>query len=322
LNPGDGVLAFNIGHFSHLYAECARRVGATVEEIDLPWGRGIPPDLVHERLARDTGRTIKAVLVVHNETATGVTSRLRAIREAIDAAGHPALLIVDVVSALGSIDFRFDEWKIDVALTGSQKGLMLPPGMAILCVGPRALAQSTRVTTPRYFLDWRPVLEEHRRGYTSYTPATLLLYGLREALRMLQEEGLPDVFGRHQRLADGVRTAVRAWGLSTVCEDPAEYSNSLTAVNVPEGLDADAVVGAAWQRLNLSLGVGLGRLKGRAFRIGHLGSLNDLEVIATMAGVEMALAMTGVRLSIGSGVAACQNFLMGHHLARQDSAAR
>ncbi|MGH7430186.1 MAG: pyridoxal-phosphate-dependent aminotransferase family protein, partial [Candidatus Methylomirabilaceae bacterium] len=287
-----------------------------------PWSRGVPADLVRERLAADARHEYAAVLVVHNETSTGVTSNLKAIRKAIDETAHPALLLVDVVSALGSIDFRFDEWGIDVAVTGSQKGLMLPPGMAIVCVGPRALAASERASSPRYFLDWRPVLEEHRRGYTPYTPATLLLYGLREALRMLREEGLPNVFARHQRLAEGVRRAVRAWGLSIVCEDPAEVSHSLTAVYSPDGIDADAVVHSAVQRLNLSLGIGLGRLKGRAFRIGHLGSLNELEVIATVAGVEMALAMNGARLRPGSGVAACQEFLMSQYVAPQERAAR
>ncbi len=322
LGPGDRVLAFNIGHFSHLYAECAGRFGVIVEEIDLPWSRGVPAEVVFDRLSRDAAHAYRAVLVVHNETSTGVTSNVGAIREAISAAAHPALLLVDVVSSLGSIDFRFDEWAVDVALTGSQKGLMLPPGMAILCVGPRALAGSARVTTPRYFFDWRPVLEELRRGFSPYTPATLLLYGLREALRMLLEEGLLNVYARHQRLAESVRRAVRAWGLSILCEDPAEYSHSLTAVVMPAGVNADAVVHAAAQRLNLSLGIGLGRLKGRAFRIGHLGSLNDLEVIATVAGVEMALAMAGVRLSLGGGVAACQDFLMGHYMAPRDSAPR
>ncbi|MGQ0548715.1 MAG: pyridoxal-phosphate-dependent aminotransferase family protein [Armatimonadota bacterium] len=322
LSPGDRVLAFNIGQFSHLYAECARRFGIAVDEVDLPWSRGVPAELVRERLAADTHHAYAALLVVHNETSTGVTSNIKAIREAIDKVGHPALLLVDAVSALGSIDFRFDEWGVDVAVTGSQKGLMLPPGMAIVCVGPRALAASARATSPRYFLDWKPVLDEHRRGYTPYTPATLLLYGLREALRMLDEEGLPNVFARHQRLAESVRRAVRAWGLSIVCEDPAEYSHSLTAVYPPEGIDADAVVRSAVQRLNLSLGVGLGRLKGRAFRIGHLGSLNELEVIATVAGVEMALGMNGVRLRLGGGVAACQEFLMSQHMAPQDRAAR
>jgi alanine-glyoxylate transaminase/serine-glyoxylate transaminase/serine-pyruvate transaminase len=316
LSPGDKVLAFNIGHFSHLYAECARRFGVEVDEIDLPWGTGVPADVVYDRLSKDSRHAYRAVMVVHNETSTGVTSNVKAVREAMDAARHPALLLVDTVSSLGSIDFRFDEWKVDVALTGTQKGLMLPPGMAVLCASPRAIAESERVTSPRYFFDWRPVLEENRKGYFPYTPATLLLYGLREALRMLFEEGLPNVFARHQRLAEGVRRAVKAWGLSILCKNPEEYSNSLTAVVVPEGVDANEVIRIAEKRLNLSLGTGLGRLKGRVFRIGHLGSLNELEVLATVAGVEMALAMTGVEIPVGAGVRACQEYFLEHQTVK------
>jgi alanine-glyoxylate transaminase/serine-glyoxylate transaminase/serine-pyruvate transaminase len=315
VSPGERVLAFNIGHFSHLYAECARGLGIVVDELDLPWGEGVPPAQVYERLANDVGHTYKAVLVVHNETSTGVMSDLRAIRGAMRDAKHPALLLVDVVSALGSMDFRFDEWGVDVALTGTQKGLMLPPGMAILCAGPRAIEASARCTTPRYFFDWRSVLEDTRRGYFPYTPATLMLYGLREALRMLMEEGLPNVFARHRRLAEAVRRAVVADGLSILCKDPALSSQSLTAVGVPEGTDAEAVVRTAAQRLNLALGTGLGRVKGKVFRIGHLGSLNELEVIATIAGVEMACTVAGIRVPVGAGVAACQRFLMEPQMA-------
>ena len=316
LNPGDRVLAFNVGHFSHLFTECARRHGMQVDEVDLPWVQGVPARLLRERLEADRSHSYAAVLVVHNETSTGVTSDLRAIRAAIDGTKHPALLLVDTVSSLASIDFRFDEWGVDVALTGTQKGLMLPPGMAVLCVGPRALARAEQVRTPRYFFDWRPVIVEMQRGYFPYTPATLMLYGLREAVRMLQEEGLPAVFARHARLAEGVRRAVRAWGLQIFCKNPAEYSNTLTAVVMPDGTDADAVLRAAEARFNLSLGTGLGRLRGRAFRIGHLGALNDLEVLATLAGVEMALTLAGVRVPVGGGVAACQQFLMETLLAR------
>jgi len=314
LNPGERVLAFNLGQFSHLYAECARGLGAVVDEVDVPWGSGVPADVVHERLRSDRGHAYAAVLVVHNETSTGVTSNVRAVREAIDAAGHPALLLVDTVSSLASIDFRFDEWKVDVALAGTQKGLMLPPGMAVVCVGPRALARGEDVRSPRYFFDWRPVLAEMQRGYFPYTPATLMLYGLREAVRMLAEEGLPNVFARHGRLAEGVRRAVRAWGLSIVCRNPQEYSNTLTAVMMPDGVDADGVLRMAAQRLDLSLGTGLGRLKSRAFRIGHLGALNELEVLATVAGVEMALTMAGVRIPLGAGVTACQKFFLEEQL--------
>jgi alanine-glyoxylate transaminase/serine-glyoxylate transaminase/serine-pyruvate transaminase len=310
LNPGDRVLAFNIGHFSHLYAECARRLGMALDVVDMTWGDAVAPERVYERLAADAAHAYNAVLVVHNETSTGVTSDLRAIRAAMRAAKHPALLLVDVVSALGSIDFRFDEWEIDVALTGTQKGLMLPPGMAILCAGPRALEAGAKCTAPRYFFDWRPVLEDSQRGYFPYTPATLMLYGLREAVRMLMEEGLANVFARHRRLAEAVRCAVAADGLSNLCKDPSSYSQSLTAVVVPEGTDAEAVVRTAAQRLNLALGTGLGRLKGKVFRIGHLGSLNELEVVATIAGVEMACILAGIRVPLGAGVTACQEFLV------------
>ncbi|HLW60382.1 MAG TPA: aminotransferase class V-fold PLP-dependent enzyme [bacterium] len=313
VSPGDRVLAFNNGYFSHLYAEVARRLGAVVNEIDLTWGDGIPPRLVHDLLAQDAAGTYKAVLAVHNETSTGVTSDLKAIREAMRAAKHPALLLVDAVSGLASVDLRFDEWEIDVALTGSQKGLMLPPGMAILCASPRAIEASARVTTPRYFFDWRPVLEESRRGYFPYTPATLLLYGLREAVRMLLEEGLPNVFARHRRLAGAVRRAVTATGLSILCRDPVLSSPSLTTVLVPEHADADAVVRAGAARLNLALGTGLGRLKGKAFRIGHLGALNELEVLATIGGMEMACAVAGIRLPLGAGLTACLHALMEQH---------
>ncbi len=320
VSPGDHVLTFNIGHFSHLYAECARKLGAVVDEIDVPWGEGVPVDSVRDRLSRDAAHRYRAVLVVYNETSTGVTSDVKAIREAMNAATHPALLLVDVVSALGSIDVRFDEWGIDVALTGTQKGLMLPPGMAVLCAGPRAIEESTRVTTPRYFFDWRPVLNEMRRGYFPYTPATLSLFGLREAVRMLLEEGLANVLARHRRLAEAVRRAVAAWGLSILCARPEWWSHSLTAVVTPDGVDADAVVRAASARLDLSLGTGLGRLKGKVFRIGHLGALNDLEVLATVAGVEMACAFAGIRLPVGAGVAAAQRFLMEQQLTAAPAA--
>jgi alanine-glyoxylate transaminase/serine-glyoxylate transaminase/serine-pyruvate transaminase len=321
LSPGDRVLAFNCGFFSHLFAESARRLGMAVDEVDLPWSRGVPPDLVRERLSADSAHTYRAVLVVHNETSTGVTTDVAAIREAMRAAGHPALLLVDTVSGLGSVDFRFDAWGVDVALTGSQKGLMLPPGMAILCAGPRALAAGVRATSPRSYFDWRPVLEEMRRGYFTYTPATLMLYGLREALRMLLEEGLPQVHARHARLAGAVRRAVHAWGLPIFCDDPTAYSESITAVVTPEGIQADAVLRAA-ERLNLSLGAGLGQLKGRAFRIGHLGALGDLEVLATVGGTEMALRMAGVQVPLGAGLVAAQDALMVHHLTPRPATPR
>ncbi len=312
LEPGDRVLAFDVGQFSRLYAECARRFGVEVDLVPCRWGTGVPAEVVYERLRADSAHTYRAVMVVHNETSTGVRSDVEAVRRAMDQAGHPALLLVDVVSSLGSMDFRFDEWGVDVALCGTQKGLMLPPGMAVLCVSPRALRRAEEVHSPRYFFDWRPMLAENRRGYFPYTPATLLLYGLREALRMLLEEGLDNVFARHARLAEGVRRAVRAWGLRLLCEDPRAYSNSLTAVVLPEGHDADAVLRVAEERLHLSLGTGLGPLRGRVFRIGHLGWLNELEVLATVAGVELALHLAGVPVPLGAGVVACQHFFVDH----------
>lgn len=310
LNPGDRVLAFDNGTFSHFFAEVARRHAVEVDEVALSWDRGVPPDLIRDRLGADADHSYRAVLVVHNETSTGATTDLASVRRAIDGAGHPAMLIVDAVSSLASLDFRFDEWGIDVALAGSQKGLMLPPGLGVLCIGARARRGAEEVTTPRAFFDWRPVLKEMERGYFPYTPATLLLYGLREALRMLSEEGLPEVVARHRRLADAVRAAVRAWKLPVQCREPAEYSHTLTAVVVPEGIDSDAVRRAAETHFNLSLGAGLGRLAGKVFRIGHLGALNDLEVLATVAGTELAMTVAGLRVPVGTGVAAAQQVLL------------
>jgi alanine-glyoxylate transaminase / serine-glyoxylate transaminase / serine-pyruvate transaminase len=279
-----------------------------VDEVDLEWGIGVPADVVEDRLKRDPDKLIRAVLVVHNETSTGATSNLAAIRQAMDAVDHPALLLVDAVSSLGSIDFKMDEWNVDVALTGAQKGLMLPPGMAILAVRDRGLAAGKHASSRRYFLDWRPVIEQLQRGYLPYTPATLLLYGLREALRMLGEEGLTNVYRRHKRLAQGVRAAVSAWDLGILCREPSEQSNTLTAVVMPDGTDSEEVLRHAAERYELSLGTGLGRLKGHAFRIGHLGSLNELEVLATLAGTELALRHSGVAVGFGTGVSACQKF--------------
>jgi alanine-glyoxylate transaminase/serine-glyoxylate transaminase/serine-pyruvate transaminase len=306
LSPGSRVLAFNLGFFSHTYAEVARRLGMDVDEVDLDWGLGTPAAVVQEKLAADRAHTYKAVLVVHNETSTGVTSDVAAVRRAIDAAAHPALLLVDCVSSLGSMDFRMDEWGVDVALTGSQKGLMLPPGMALIAMSPRALERCDQVETPRWTADWRPLLESQRAGFFPNTPPTLLVFGLREALLMLREEGLDNVYRRHARLAEGVRQAVQAWDLGLLCRDAAERSNSLTAVMTPPEVDTDQVLRIAEARLNLSLGNGLARLKGRVFRIGHLGSLNELEVMGTLAGCEMALRLAGMPVEPGSGLVAAQ----------------
>jgi alanine-glyoxylate transaminase/serine-glyoxylate transaminase/serine-pyruvate transaminase len=302
LRPGDKVLSFNNGLFAEKFAEIARRFGVVVDEVEMRWGDAVEPDLVAAKLSDHV-----AVLLVHNETSTGVTADLSGIRRAIDAGGSDPLLLVDTVSSLGSIDFRFDEWRIDVALTGSQKGLMLPPGMAFVCVSPRAFERSAEVDTPRAFYDWGPVITALEAGYFPATPPTLELYGLREALRMLEEEGIDNVYARHARLAEGVRRAVQAWDLALLCRDIDRCSNSLTAVAV-DGLDADEVLRVSQARLNLSLGAGLGRLKGKVFRIGHLGALNELEVIATLGGTELALSMAGSPLRLGSGVSAAMEW--------------
>lgn len=324
LTPGERVLAFNYGHFSALFAQTARNLGYEVDEVPLRWGQELPPAEVEARLRADGGdRPYAAVLVVHNETSTGVTSDIAAIRAAIDAAGHGALLIVDTVSSLASIPFHFDAWRVDVALTGSQKGLMLPPGIGIVCAGPRALARAERGGAPRNFFDWRPIIRDNATGFFPYTPATLLLFGLREALTMLvEEEGLAAVYARHRFLADGVRAAVAAWGLENLCENPAAHSDTLTAIVMPAGIDSDAVIRTARERFGLALGVGLGRIKGRVLRIGHIGALNELEVLATLGGVEMALVESGVSLALGSGVAAAQRHFVRGEAGAATGAAR
>ena len=306
LSPGERVLSFENGHFARLYADAARQLGFEVDEVKLRWGDAVTQPVVEANLKPEH----RAVLIVHNETSTGVTTDLVAVRRGIDRTGHDPLLLVDVVSSLGSIDFRMDEWRVDVALTGTQKGLMLPPGGAILCVGPRALEAAAKNRTPRYFYDWRPVIRDMQQGFFPYTPATLLLFGLREALRMLLEEGLDNVFARHSRLAQATREAVYAWGLTLLASDAARASNSLSAIVVDQ-VDSNKVVKVAAERLNLALGVGLGQLRGRVFRIGHLGSLNELEVLATLAGTELALRYSGQPIELGVGVAAAQRFLAG-----------
>ena len=311
LSPGDRVLACVNGHFSTGFARTAAAFGVECDRLEVAYGEGVPAAEVERRLRQDAGHEIHAVLVVHNETSTGVTSDVAGVRAAMDRAGHPALLLVDTVSSLASIDFRFDEWKVDVALTGPQKGLMLPPGMAILAVSERARDASEKATCPRSFWDWQPVLERNRRGEFPYTPATALLFGLREALAMLREEGLANVFARHARLAEACRRAVRALGLGILCRNPAEHSNTLTAVVLPDGLDADEFVRHAQRRLDMSLGVGLGSVKGKVFRIGHLGSLNELELLGGLAGLEMMLKEFGVPLTLGAGLAAAEESLLG-----------
>jgi alanine-glyoxylate transaminase / serine-glyoxylate transaminase / serine-pyruvate transaminase len=324
LRPGDRVLAFSHGHFSRLFNQTARNLGYEVDEVGLEWSGGVPAEVVEERLRADGSARdrYKAVLVVHNETSTGVTSDVQAVRRAIDSAGHEALLVVDTVSSLASIDFRLDEWGVDLALTGSQKGLMLPPGMGLLCVGSRALEAGEHGGSPRNFFDWRPILEDNASGFYPYTPATLLLFGLREALAMLFEEGLDNVFARHHRLASGVRAAVHAWGLSILCKNPREYSNTLTAVVMPDGYDSQMVIDRARDNFGLDLGVGLGQIRGRVFRIGHLGALNELEVLAALAGVEMALVECGLPVRLGGGVEACQRVFVGEGGGRKAEVVR
>jgi len=306
LAPGAAVLAFDHGHFSAGFAAAARNLGFAVDLVPLRWGQSVPAAAVAEHLLPKH----RAVLLVHNETSTGVRSDVRAVREAIDAKRSDALLIVDTVSSLGSMDFRFDEWRVDVALTGSQKGLMLPPGLGILCASPRAIEVASRGGSPRNFFDWRPIIEDNAAGFFPYTPATLVLFGLREALDMLMAEGLEAVFARHHRLAEGVRAAVRAWGLGILCEEAEACSDSLTAVVMPEGLDSNALIARARDRFDLALGVGLGRLRGRVFRIGHLGALGELEVLAALGGVEMALRESGHAVVAGAGVAAAEELFV------------
>jgi len=322
LSPGDRVLMYETGHFASLWQKMAARLGLETEFLagaggdpDLPeapgWRRPVQADLIAARLARDREKTIKAVCVVHNETSTGVVSDIAAVRRAIDAAGHPALLLVDTISGLGSADYRHDEWGVDVSVGGSQKGLMLPPGIGFNALSPRAIEASKTAKLPRAFWAWDEIVAMNQDGYWPSTPNTNLLYGLAESLDMLLGEGLERVFARHQRWAAGVRAAVAAWGLPTQCADPAAHSPVLTGVLLPAGSDADAVRRLIHQRFDLSLGTGLGKVKGRMFRIGHLGDSNDLTLLGTMAGCEMGLKLSGVKLA-GSGVQAAMDHFASH----------
>jgi alanine-glyoxylate transaminase / serine-glyoxylate transaminase / serine-pyruvate transaminase len=311
LSPGDRVLAFETGHFAVLWSRMAGRLGLEVDLVPGDWRRGVDPAQVHERLSADRGHSIKAVTVVHNETSTGVASRIPRIRAAIDSAGHPALLIVDAISSLGSVDYRHDEWGVDVTVWCSQKGMMLPPGLGVNAVGPKALAAAGIARLPRSYWDWQPMLAAAETGLFPYTPATNLLYGLREALAIIDEEGLEGVIVRHLRHAEATRRAVRGWGLDIVCQDPDEYSSTLTAVLLPDGHDADHLRRLILERYNMSLGAGLGKLAGKAFRIGHLGDLSDLWMAGALCGVQMGLAQAKVPVS-GDGVAAALGYLGTH----------
>jgi len=309
LSAGDRILIMETGWFSHIaWRHPAEKLGLQVDYVPGTWRRGASPEILEERLSADKARDIKAVVVVHNETSTGVTSRIADVRRAMTSAGHPALLIVDTISSLASIDYRHDEWGVDVTVAGSQKGLMLPPGLGFNAVSEKALAARKSSTLPKAYWDWDGILKNNASGFFPYTPATNLLYALREALAMLHDEGLPNVFHRHQRHAEATRAAVRAWGLQIVCEDPREYSGSLTAIFTPEGHDADRLRTLILDRFDMSLGTGLGKLAGKAFRIGHLGSFNDLMLAGTLCGVDMGLRLAGVPLA-GRGVDAALDVL-------------
>lgn len=308
LSPGDRVLAVRNGQFSTLFVDSAQRLGLKVEVIDVEWGDAAPPERIREALAGDAALSFKAVLVVHNETATGVTSDIAAVRRAMDAAGHPALLYVDGVSSVASLDFRFDEWKVDFAIAGSQKGFMMPPGIGLLCVSRKAIGMLDQAKCPRAFFDLRDQIKHNADGYFPYTPPIAHLFGLRASLDLLLEEGLPHVVARHHRLGEGVRRAVAAWGLKLCARDPKVCSDTVSAVFVPDGLDARKVIDVAFRRYNLSLGGGTGRLVGKVFRIGHVGDINELMVLGALSGVEMALNDVGVPVTLGSGVAAAQRW--------------
>ncbi|MFC5519805.1 pyridoxal-phosphate-dependent aminotransferase family protein [Polaromonas jejuensis] len=312
MSPGDAVLMYETGHFASLWKKMAERLGLEPEFLGLPgiegWRRGVQADLIEQRLQADSAHRIKAVCVVHNETSTGVTTDIAAVRRAIDRARHPALLMVDTISGLASADYRHDEWGVDVTVSGSQKGLMLPPGISFNALSPKALAASRVARLPKAFWAWDEIVEMNSTGYWPYTPNTNLLYGLAEAMDMILEEGLDNVFARHLRLGAACRQAVRAWGLEIQCVEEACHSPVLTGVMMPAGVDADRVRKLVYEHFNMSLGAGLGKLKGRMFRIGHLGECNDLTLMATLSGCEMGLGLAGVALQ-GSGVVAAMAHL-------------
>lgn len=311
LSPGDRVLMYETGHFASLWARMAQRLGLQPEIIPSDWRGGADAGAIGQRLESDKGHAIKAVCVVHNETSTGCISDIAAVRRAVDAAGHPALLMVDTISSLASIDYRHDAWGVDVTVSGSQKGLMLPPGLSFNAVSEKALVASRASRFPKLYWSWAEMLAPNANGFFPYTPATSLLYGLAEALDMLNEEGLEHVFARHDRHAAAVRAAVGAWGLEVLCRRPEDYSSSLTAVLVPDGSGADAVRAVALERFDISLGTGLGRLAGKVFRIGHLGDTNDLTILGALAGVEMALAEAAVPHKAGGVDAAMTQLSRG-----------
>ena len=308
LSPGDRILIFETGWFSHVaWRQVAERLGLVVDYVPGTWRKGASPETLEQRLRDDARREVKAVLIVHNETSTGVVSRIADLRRAMNRTGHPALLIVDAISSLASIDLRHDEWEIDVTVCGSQKGLMVPPGLGFNAISEKAISASASARLPKSYWDWQEMLKANKSGFFPYTPATNLLYGLREALRMLDEEGFENVLARHTRHGNATRACVRAWGLDIVPEDPAEYSNSLTAVYTPEGHNADQLRQIILEHFDMSLGTGLGKLAGRVFRIGHLGAFNDLTLAGTLSGVEMGLKLAGVPHRSGGLAAALES---------------
>jgi alanine-glyoxylate transaminase/serine-glyoxylate transaminase/serine-pyruvate transaminase len=308
LSPGDRVLMFETGYFAVLWRDMAERLGLVVDFVPGDWRHGVDASLVERKLVEDRERAIKAVAIVHNETSTGVTTRIPPVRKAIDAARHPALLLVDAVSSLGSIDYRHDEWGVDVAVSSSQKGMMLPPGLGFNAISEKALAASASARLPRVYWDWAAMVRNNAAGFFTTTPGTNLLYGLREAIQMLREEGLDGVFARHQRFGEAARRAAAAWGLEVLPANPEEYSPALTAIVMPAGHDADAFRSVVLERFDMSLGAGLGQLKGKVFRIGHLGDFNDLMLAGTLGGVEMGLAAADVPHKRG-GVTAALDYL-------------
>jgi alanine-glyoxylate transaminase/serine-glyoxylate transaminase/serine-pyruvate transaminase len=311
LSPGDTVLMCETGWFAHLWREMAERLSLKPRLLETDWRQAADVPAIEAALRADKGHDIKAVCVVHNETSTGCTSRIDEVRKAMDAAGHPALLLVDTISSLGSIEYRHDDWGVDVTVSGSQKGLMLPPGLSFNAVSEKALKASETARLPRSFWDWKPMLASNATGYFPYTPATNMLYALDTALDMLAEEGLPNVFARHDRHAEATRRAVRSWGLEVQCAEPRHFSSALTAVRLPEGHSANALRATILERFDMSLGNGLGRLNDRVFRIGHLGAFNDLSLLGTLGGVEMGLRVAGVPHE-GGGMAAAMDYLSGN----------
>jgi alanine-glyoxylate transaminase/serine-glyoxylate transaminase/serine-pyruvate transaminase len=308
LSPGDRVIAARFGQFSHLWIDMAQRLGLQVEILDTEWGEGAPVERYHQALVADKSHTIKAVLFTHNETATGVTSDVAGMRKALNDARHPALLMVDGVSSIASIDFRMDEWGVDLAVTGSQKGLMLPAGLGIVCASQKALACYDKAKLARIFFDFGDMSKANATGYFPYTPSLPMLYGLRESLAVLLEEGLENVFARHHRLAEGTRAAVKAWGLALCAKEPRWFSDTVSAILVPPGFNGAEVIDIAYRRYNLALGAGLARMAGKLFRIGHLGDLNELMLLGAIAGSEMAMRDVGIKVTPGSGAAAAEEY--------------